>query len=268
MGRFFSKFLLMGTGTSIILASFSSCGMIDEGNAIGNFTDMSSTANNTIWTEVPINEGAYKISATYFDFDPEELISEADYVFSGTVVDRKEYKVQWNDENGEIWGPYPSSIIEVKVNEEYYGKSPTAGDTIKVYYPDSLSAMIDGAFQIKDSGEYIFITRALDEQFVKEKEEKSPDDKFEQEKHADVYISKSRDNIISISDNSVAVYHELFKNNEYAKEAIAKEYIAPNNVLTSDLINSDEFLFFDKLDFDNAFSEVFEQTLVDLKQFR
>lgn len=48
MGRFFSKLLLMGTGTSIILASFSSCGMIDEGNAIGNFTDMSSTANNTI----------------------------------------------------------------------------------------------------------------------------------------------------------------------------------------------------------------------------
>lgn len=56
------------------------------------------------------------------------MISEADYVFSGTVVDRKEYKVQWNDEDGEIWGPYPSSIIKVKVNEEYYGKSPTAGD--------------------------------------------------------------------------------------------------------------------------------------------
>lgn len=129
--------------------------------------------------------------------------------------------------------------------------------------------MIDGAFQIKDSGEYIFITRALDEQFVKEKEEKSPDDKFEQEKHADVYISNSRDNIISISDNSVAVYHEFFNNdNKYAKEAIEKEYIEPNNVLTSDLINSDEFLFFDKSDFDNAFSEVFEQTLVDLKQFR
>ena len=82
MGRFFSKLLLMGTGTSIILASFSSCGMIDEGNAIGNFTDMSSTANNTIQTEVPINEGAYKISATYFDCYPEELISEADYVFA------------------------------------------------------------------------------------------------------------------------------------------------------------------------------------------
>lgn len=66
-----------------------------------------------------------------------------------------------------------------------------------------------------------------------------------------------------LSDDSVAVYHELFKNNEYAKEAIEKEYIAPNNVLTSDLINSDEFLFFDKSDFDNAFSEIFEQTLVD-----
>ena len=252
----FNKMFIASAGSVAILASFSAYGMIAEGTAE---KEQQIPSNNTVWTEVPIDEGAYKISATYHDFHPKELISEADYVFSGTVVDRKEYEVQWTDENGEKWGPYPSSVIEVKVDKEYYGNTITEGDTIKVYFPNSLSALIDGAFQIKDDSEFIFITRALDEEFVDEKMKNSPYDKFEQEKYADVYISNSRDNIINISDDIIAIYQGFFENNKYKEKSISNKDVSLNNVITSDIIEGEEFVFFNKTEFEEAFSKMLEE---------
>lgn len=217
------------------------------------------TTSNTIWTEIPINEGTHKVAFTYAEFDVNELIAKTDYVFSGTVIDRKEYEVQWVDENGESWGPFPSSVIEIQISKEYFGELPVDGNTIRVYYPNSLSAIVDGTFQIKDNCEYIFITRALDEQFVQERAEKSPYDRFEQEKYADVYIPNLRDNVIHVAENNVSVYYELFASNtSYISEAITKESVTSDSVLTPDLINGGEFLFFKKNDFEDMLSKLFE----------
>ena len=121
-----------------------------------NVEDLMST-----WKEFSIKDGASYAYSNINNFDLKKTITDADYVFSGTVVSRKEYQVEWIDDS-ETWGPFPNSVIEVRVNKEYNEKSPVNGDIVKVYYPYSLSTVFGGSFLIKDDGEYVFVTRALD----------------------------------------------------------------------------------------------------------
>ncbi len=212
---------------------------------------------NTVWTEVPIIEGSYKVLPTYFNFDLDNLITEADYIFCGTVVERKEYEVSWTDDNGEQWGPYPSSVIEVKINKDYYGGSHTEGDTIKVYTPESLSADIEGTLQLKENNEYIFITRNLDDAFIAEKAMNAPDDKFEQENHADVYITNSRDNIISISKEGIVAYREFFgKDFVELRDTASNQLNSVDSVITNDIVESNDYIILDKADFEIIFEDI------------
>lgn len=215
---------------------------------------------NSTWKEVPIQEGARRVLATFFAFDLQETITNADYVFSGKVVSRKEYEVSWTDKDGKLWGPYKNSIIEVEVSHNYYGQSPVNGNIIKVLYPYSLSAVYENSVLIKEQGEYVFVTQALDEKFVERKKKDAPLDGSEEEKYADVYINNPIFSSLPIEKGNVIAYDEYFNWN---KDIMKK--VKPD--METDKISSGEtkgrYIVLDKGDFDRAFNQFFEnpQTL-------
>ena len=219
----------------------------------------SKVVNASVWKESPINDGAYVGFKEPMDFDLRETITDADYVFSGTVISRNEYEIEWTDDVGEQWGPFYKSVIEVRINKEYHGQSPVQNDIIRVYLPYSLSTTFEDSFLIKDESEYVFITKALDEEFVESKAEKSPEDRFEQEKYADVYISDSCHYLMPIEDGVVFVYSDYF----YWDKEVVKQIKASDSVMT-DKVSSPYFLeigwfvALDAKDFEDAFLNLFE----------
>lgn len=215
--------------------------------------------NTSVWKKTEIKDEAYIANGSIEKFDLNETITESDYVFSGTVINREEYEVKWTDENGEDWGPFPSSIIEVKVNKEYYGTSPIKGNVIKVYYPYSFSTIFKNSFLIEDNSDYVFITRVLDEEFVKQKENNNPEDKFEQEKYADVYITNTYSNLLVIENDTVFMYNEFFsENKDIMNKTISKELAVTDKTISSDDNENDWFIALDETDFNKAFSDLFK----------
>lgn len=231
---------------------------------INNHEDLASISvkntNAASWKEIPIKDEKMLAYSYASEFDLKKTITDADYVFEGTVVSRKEYEVDWVDDNGEQWGPFPSSVIEVKINKEYYGKSPVEDDIIRVYYPYSLSTVFDGSVIIEDEGEYVFITQALDEEFVKQRRKEVPEDKFEQEKYADVYISSPSYSLMPIDDGMVFMYHDYFEwDNRIMKKVESDASIKTNKVSSPELIDTGWFIALNEKDFDKSFLQLFER---------
>lgn len=211
---------------------------------------------NSTWKEVPIKEGVYSASNTFSIFDLKKTITNADYVFSGTVVSRKEYEVFWTDKEGKSWGPYSSSIIEVKVDHEYYGKSPVKGNIIKIHYANSLSIVFEKSVRIDDQGEYVFVTRALDDKYVERRKKETPDDGSEPEKYADVYIPSPYYSLLPIDKGTVFMYHQYFSwNNDVMKKVKSN---VETDKISSGAIKNGMFIALDKEDFDDAFNQLFE----------
>lgn len=210
------------------------------------------------WKEVPIKNGiSFSRCSGIEQFDLKNNIKNSDYIFSGEVVSTKEYEVEWTDNHGEKWGPFPSSIIEVKIKDEYYGASSIKGNTIKVYYPYSLSTVFDGSFVIRDRMEYIFVTQNLDNEFKESKKKLAPDDNFQQEKHADVYISDSCYDIMAIEHNKVILHNDYFIWNKNAMNKVKKKYFVQKDIIFSnDLIENGWFVVLSKEDFDKEFSNM------------
>lgn len=240
-----------------------------------NMLIIDSSAENKLstWKEISIKDGAsYSRCSGVEAFDLKESISKADYIFSGEVISRKEYEVEWTDDNGEKWGPFPSSVLEVKISDEYYGLSPTKDGVIKVYYPYSLSMVFDGSFIIKDKGEYVFITQDLDKEFVNEKKKIAPDDNFQQEEHADVYITNPCYDIMAIDGDTVLLQNDYFSwNKDIMKKTKKYEKVKRNIMSSPKLIESGWFIALDKSDFEKAFSKVIKnprkiQDVSDLKK--
>lgn len=212
-----------------------------------------SDESKAVWTEVEISDSVRKTSITYEPFDLEKIKGETDLVFRGTVTDRKEYSVEWLDENGEKWGPYPSSVIEVKIDEIYSGEYDK--NTIKVYYPLSFSQLLTSSFLIKDDTSYIFIANSFDEDWF-ELKANNPYDRFEQEKYADVYITNSRDAIMPITDGIVSVYDEYVADNaEAVSKAIAREEI--EDKIPEEIKDSKRFYFYSIEDIKSLLAELF-----------
>lgn len=107
------------------------------------------------------------------------------------------------DEKGEAWGPYTSSVLEVRVSSDYQGKSPASEDTLRVYYPYGLNELRDTEVLLKEGQEYVFVTNALDDDFVARREKENPDDKFYQERYADVYISGASYSVLPVVEDKV-----------------------------------------------------------------
>lgn len=211
---------------------------------------------NSTWKEVPIKEGAYLVSGAFSIFDLKKTITNADYVFSGTVMSRKEYEVFWTDKEGKSWGPYSSSIIEVKVDHDYYGQSPVKGTIIKIHYANSLSTVFENSVQIKDEGEYVFVTRALDDQYVERRKKETPDDGSEPEKYADVYIPSPYYSLLPIDKGTVFMYHQYFSwDNDIMKKVKSN---VETDKISSEAIENGLYIALGKEDFDDAFNQLFE----------
>ena len=108
---------------------------------------------------------------------------------------------------------------------------------------------------MKEGYEYIFITQAFDEEFIAKK---VPEDKFGQEKHAVVLVPNVRSNVISISEEGVVAYKQYFVDgSEDSNKFSSKKLYSFNDVVTDDIIESNEFLMLDKRNFDTLFSSFY-----------
>jgi hypothetical protein len=232
-----------------------------------NLNDASQKQSLTLWREVPIEDKKYVASGTFMDFDLHEIIADADYIFSGKVVDRREYEVEWIDDYGELWGPFSSSVIEVKINEGYYGQSPVEGDCIKIYYPYSLSAVFDGSFIIQDGSDYVFITNALDEEFVQRRNSEAPDDRFEQEKYADVYISNTCYSLLLVEGDTVIMHHDFFnRNSEVMQRTKSSDSVRSDKMASLELVKTGWFIALDISSFDLAFKGLLRDSMASAEQ--
>jgi hypothetical protein len=260
----------MKKSIAIILSLLVSCAVMGFAGCADKKSEstVSAASATSIWTEVPISNELIKGHAVIKDFDLKEIITNADYVFSGTIVDMHEYEVEWTDDNGESWGPFPSSVLEVEVNEEYYGESPVNTPTLNVYYHGSLSRIFNNSVIIKDNSEYIFMSRAFDEEFIANK---NIDDKFQQEEYADVYIPNSVYHLLPIDSNTVIMNRDYFSYNEEVMEKVKSP-----NAVTTDKLESDEpiksgyYIALSLDDFNNAFPELFEnpETLPNAEELK
>jgi hypothetical protein len=229
------------------------------------------SAETSTWTEIPVNDDAYnRVDHAKEAFDLRKVITDADYVFSGKIIDIKEYNVQWRDDKGELWGPFPSCVLEVMVTKEYYGESPVTGNILKIYYPYSSMNVFGDSAIIKKECDYVFISEAFDNEFLANK---SPDDKFGQEKHADMYISDAYYRLLPIENEMVFAFCEFFNYNE----EVMKQTL-PVGSMTTDQIGllptvSDQYIALSIENFDKAFSKLFENPNVlpnaeDLRNMR
>ena len=174
-----------------------------------------SDGSNVVWTETEPGEQV-EYSSVYKIFNRDEYIEQTKLVFDGTVTDIKEYAVSGQNENGEQWGPSNVTIIDVAVNDVYYGK--TDKETIKLYYRVSLSRHSKGSFTLETGREYIFMAKELDDNDVQ---------RIDAANHSDYTITAGlRDGIMPISDGIVSVYHEYFDDNETAKATMLKIRLA------------------------------------------
>lgn len=221
----------------------------------------SESVDTSYWKEIPIQEGtSFARCNGSIEFDLKETIMEADYIFSGIIVNRKEYEVEWTDANGQQWGPFPSSVIEAKITHEYYGKSQGKSDIIKIYYPYSLSTVFAGSFLLKEKEEYVFVTQALDEEFVEKRSKNAPNDKFQQEKHADVYISHPSYSIMSINNGTIFMHNKYFSwNKEVMSQIKTGKSVTLDTMSSPELIKNGWFIALDRKKFDKAFMKLLEE---------
>lgn len=97
-----------------------------------------------------------------------------------------------------------------------------------------------------------FITKYLDDMFISQK---NIDDKFEQEKHADVYISNLRDNIILKYDNDIVAYKGFFSDSNILKKDRIKELHQIDGSVNNEIIESNTFVMLDKRDFEKVLQD-------------
>lgn len=233
-------------------------------------TDKSQVANcetKSIWTEIEPMEKSYVSCVEDKDMDIRENLEETDYVFRGKIKDCKDYEIEWTDEKGEKWGPFNKSVLSVEIIEDYYGESPVSGNSINVYYPYSSTMEFSNSFVIGEDKEYVFVTKALDDEFIKNRNENNKDDKFEQEKYADVYISNAEYDLMVVEGDKVAVQNDYFIWDDNAMgqtestDSISKDLVTDNEFTdeesdVSNDENNDWFIVLDKDYFKDAFCKI------------
>ena len=203
-----------------------------------------SDESKTVWTETEPGEQV-EISSVYKIFDRDYYLNQTSLIFDGTVTDIKEYAVSGLNENGEKWGPSNRTIIEVTVNDVYYGE--TDKKTIKLFYNTSLSRHSKGSFTIETGREYVFMAKELDDNAIQN---------LDAAKYADLTITAGlRDGIMPVSDGIVSVYHEYFDDNEIAiSKALTKDTVIDK--LTDDAKIPNWFMYLNKADFIELFTEL------------
>ncbi|MCL2018960.1 MAG: hypothetical protein FWG70_04295 [Oscillospiraceae bacterium] len=226
------------------------------------------------WKEVPIKDATdvrTKVSSSRAFFDLRSLIKGENsgdgyifntFVFSGTIINLKEFQISWTDDEGEEWGPFSRSIIEVRVDKEYNGKTPVEGDVIRVLYPFSLSWDFDNSVRIKENGKYVFANCwVLDETYSHYNEKYNPvavnDGSAD---YADVIMGSAWNSLLPIEDERVIFYHGYFEHDEEAKLKFLHHDSFKTDMLTSDSsLETGDYTMMNIKDFENEFSKLFEK---------
>lgn len=218
--------------------------------------------------EVPIkgiSDGVVTVNAARSAFDLKGIITGKDYnfntyVFRGKIISRKEYEFSWTDDEGQEWGPFSRSILEVHVNKEYHGKSPVKGKNIRVLYPYSLSAVFNDSVNIEENSEYVFANAwVLDEKYTDYVAEYAPDDRFESEKYADVIMGSTWNSLFPIDKGKVMLYHGYFEHDEEAMGQVLPYDSVDTDKLTSPhSLESGDFIAMNMSDFEKNFLTLFE----------
>ena len=218
--------------------------------------------STAVWEEISVEEISDEVimKGSMADFDLKKKISENDYVFSGTIVSIKEFENSWTGDNGELWGPFSRTIIEVKLNKEYYGKILIKDNVIKVCYPHSLLLDFGYSVPLKKGGEYIFLSKMFSKDYIEERRNNIPESKSEIEKHADVIIGGIWNSLFPVQDEKVTVYHEYFYyDNDIMKRVLPYEPFETNKKTVSGTFENSNFIVFSKDDFEKAFLGLFEK---------
>ena len=211
------------------------------------------------WTEVPIKRNVYWSNPAPIPFELKQIVSENNYIFSGTIVGLKEFEVEWTDELGEQWGPYSHTLMEVKVNKEYHGESPVKDDILKIFYPYSLSIDFGGSFSLEENNEYVFISRIMNEDFVNQRKIENPYAKAEPEKHADVYIQNYHHSFFAVDNGTVFMFNKFLSwNGEAMKKVKFGSDITTKTMTSPELVECGWFIALGLDDFENYFTEIFK----------
>ena len=195
-----------------------------------------------------------------YDFVYDKNYQFTTYFFKGTIVGLKEYEVSWEDEYGKS-GPYNYSMIEVKVNKEYHGKSPVKGDTVRISVARSLAVIVSGAPKFVEGGEYVFLTRVLDEKYVEYGKKFAPTYKAETEKYADLnFNSASAYALFPIEHKHVALNRGYFiKDSDMTKKVKSPEAFKNSQLIEYRDLESGLYTVFGLDDFEPAFLNLIEQ---------
>ena len=215
------------------------------------------------WNEVNnTNNKSYAYCCGERQFDAKKIATDIDYAFSGTIKNYKEYEVEWTDENGEKWGPFPSTVLEVDVNKEYYGKNHTDKKRLRVYYPYYLSTVFDGSLTLNKNKEYVFLSKNFDKKFLTERKEKSPEDHFEQEKYADVYISDICYDVMDIEKSKILLHNQYLENsNINFEKKINLEEIDENKLESKSLVKDGWFKVMNESDLKTMLKDFVESNI-------
>ncbi|MCL1866554.1 MAG: hypothetical protein FWF82_04020 [Oscillospiraceae bacterium] len=221
------------------------------------------------WIEVPVgiprtwDTDTFSPSAQ-FEFDLRNtIIGNAfgitfnTYSFRGTVVGIKEYEVSWTDSDGRFRDSHSRSVLEVKVNEEYHGKSPVEGDIIMVSYPTSMSIVYQDSVDVKVGGEYVFANSRVLDEIYNESTKESDDGVTE---HADVQVIGYVRGLFPVDDGQVVLYAGYFSHDEDTmKKAIPMDSVNCSMLLGgSDLLEQGYCVALSLSDFESAFLKLFE----------
>lgn len=185
------------------------------------------------------------------------------FIFSGTVIQAKEYQSAWIDDEGRTWGPFSRTILEVKLNKIYRGESPVTGDTIKILYPYALSLSSDDSVKIVENVEYVFVNCwVIDDTYYEYLSNycKSAinDESINQ---ADIIIGNAWNSVFPINEETVTVYHEYFDSESNNMSAISTiDSVTPYQSVPYEAVESGDYIQLNMEDFEKLFLNLLENT--------
>jgi len=228
---------------------------------------------HSTWKEIPVkylNPGESSMTLSLLPFNLKEIVEKTTFVFQGTIVGIKEYEVTWIAENGEPGGPSSSSILYVKINKELYGGSPV-GDTIKIYYPFGISEVENDSIYLVEGGEYVFMTRLFDDNYMKWRENKLKEDNaidvFESHKFADAALSENiKRTLFPIENKTIIMCSKYFNEDSDALKKTVSYVSSKSDKLVSSGPLGKDYIAFEAKNFENEFMKVFINTKNEIKK--
>ena len=128
------------------------------------------------WTVTAVSDDINKVSGKKYPQTFDYTAKNAESIISGTVTDVTGYTVEYTNEYNERIAKR-CTVLEVEVNEVYYGSS---ADAVKIYYPYPAEDLYDNTFLFRKGREYIFCLYKFSYVY--------PDRHLSPEQYADAFI--------------------------------------------------------------------------------